>query len=85
MYREGQELFGRPMTARTDAQVDKVRKVLDSDRLPPPFFFLVSANEKGAKRTSVRLHRGGSSGDDKSPQQYSRNRLPAGFCFFLSL
>ena len=33
MFKEGRELVERPTTARTDAQVAKVKKVLDSDRL----------------------------------------------------
>ena len=64
--REGRELVehrvGRPTTAQTDAQVAKVKKVLDSVR-----------REKGAQMTSVRLQRGGSSCDDKGSQQYSGN------------
>ena len=33
MFKEGRELIGSPMTAQTDAQVAKVKKFLDSDRL----------------------------------------------------
>ena len=33
MFKEGRELIGRPTKARTDVQVAKVKKVLDSDRL----------------------------------------------------
>ena len=51
----------RSSTALTDAQVAKVKKDLDSDRCWTIFSY--QWNEKGAQRTSVRLHRVGSSGD----------------------
>ena len=45
-FKDGQEHHvGRPTTARTEAQVAKVKKVLDTDR------HLTIVNEKGVQRT----------------------------------